>query len=56
MGEAGREYGAQARIFPAFDRCFFAVRVATALELRLRRTPAAALGERDDLSDRADPP
>jgi hypothetical protein len=43
--------------FRLFDRCFFAVRVATALELRLRRTPAAgeAFAERDDVSDRADP-
>jgi hypothetical protein len=47
--------------FALFDRCFFAVRVATALELRLWRTPATApseaLAERDeDLDDRADPP
>jgi hypothetical protein len=46
--------------FRLFDRCFFAVRVATALELRLRRTPATPPGEapaeRDDLNDRADPP
>jgi hypothetical protein len=43
--------------FRLFDRCFFAVRVATALELRLWRTPATppgeALAERDE---RADPP
>ena len=46
--------------FRLFDRCFFAVRVATALELRLRRAPTAAWGEafaeRDDLDERADPP
>ena len=46
--------------FRLFDRCFFAVRVATALELRLWRTPATppgeALGEREELRDRADPP
>lgn len=43
--------------FRLFDRCFFAVRVATSLELRLRRTPATgeAFAERDDLDDRADP-
>jgi hypothetical protein len=45
--------------FRLFDRCFFAVRVATALELRLGRAPAMvsgeALAERDDLDDRADP-
>ena len=47
--------------FRLFDRCFFAVRVATALELRLWRTPAAAPGaafaeREEDLDDRADPP
>jgi hypothetical protein len=46
--------------FRLFDRCFFAVRVATALELRLWRTPATSPGEaaaeRDDLSDRVEPP
>jgi hypothetical protein len=46
--------------FRLFDRCFFAVRVATALELRLRRTPAetgeAFAEQGDDLDDRADPP
>jgi hypothetical protein len=44
--------------FQLFDRCFFAVRVATALELRLRRRPAAgeAFTEDDDVGDRADPP
>ena len=45
--------------FNAFDRCFFAVRVATALELRLNRTPAEpreAAADREALIDRADPP
>ena len=41
--------------FNAFDRCFFAVRVATALELRLNRTPAEpreAATDRETLIDR----
>jgi hypothetical protein len=45
--------------FTAFDRCFFAVRVATALQLRLNRTPAEpreAATDRETLIDRADPP
>src|SRR5882724_4642080 len=45
--------------FNAFDRCFFAVRVSTALELRLGRTPAEpreAASDREDLIDRPDPP
>src|SRR5579859_6087687 len=45
--------------FNAFDRCFFAVRVATALQLRLDRTPAGpheAATHREDLMERADPP
>jgi hypothetical protein len=45
--------------FRLFDRCFFSVRVAIALELRLSWAPAMASGEalaeRDDLDDRADP-
>ena len=42
--------------FRLFDRCFFSVRVAIALELRLSRAPVAAPAERDeDLADRADP-
>jgi hypothetical protein len=45
--------------FNAFDRCFFAVRVATALQLRLDRTPAEpreAATDREVLIDRPDPP
>lgn len=40
--EAERAEDAARRLeyFRLFDRCFFAVRVATALELRLWRTPA----------------
>ena len=41
--------------FNAFDRCFFAVRVSTALELRLRRAPAEtreAASDREELIER----
>ena len=44
--------------FNAFDRCFFAVRVSTALELRLRSAPAEpreAASDREDLIERPDP-
>jgi hypothetical protein len=44
--------------FNAFDRCFFAVRVATALELRLARAPAEpreAASDREALIERPDP-
>jgi hypothetical protein len=51
--ERAEDWARKLEYFRLFDRCFFAVRVATALELRLWRTPAA---ERDDLRDRADPP
>jgi hypothetical protein len=59
-GEAERAEGTAGMLeyFRLFDRCFFAVRVATALELRLRRASAAApsdaLGEREDRLDCAD--
>jgi hypothetical protein len=45
--------------FNAFDRCFFAVRVSTALELRLKHAPAEpreAASDREALIDRPDPP
>lgn len=45
--------------FNAFDRCFFAVRVATALQLRLGRAaaePREAASDREDLIERPDPP
>jgi hypothetical protein len=56
FGREAEQAGDTARTleyFRLFDRCFFAVRVATALELRLQRTPAAgeAFADRDD--DRA---
>ena len=43
-GEAERAEEAARKLeyFRLFDRCFFAVRVATALELRLRRAPERA--------------
>jgi hypothetical protein len=56
--EAERAQDAERRLeyFRLFDRCFFAVRVATALELRLARMPVAsrdeALTDREDLADR----
>jgi hypothetical protein len=56
--ERAADTARQLEYFRLFDRCFFSVRVAIALELRLRRTPTAgeALAERDeDLDDRADP-
>lgn len=45
--------------FGLFERCFFSVRVATALELRLRReawSMREAASDREDLNERADPP
>jgi hypothetical protein len=44
--------------FNAFDRCFFAVRVSIALQLRLNRTPAEArepATDRETLIERPDP-
>ena len=57
----GERFGAEAERAPAgdlkafelFERCFFAVRVATALQLRLWQTPSAA---RDAGAARADRP
>jgi hypothetical protein len=53
--ECAEAWARKLEYFRLFDRCFFSVRVAIALELRLRRTPTAgeALTERED---RADPP
>jgi len=52
--EAERAQDTERRLeyFWLFDRCFFAVRVATALELRLARMPAASRDEA--LTDRED--
>jgi hypothetical protein len=57
--ERAEDMARKLEYFRLFDRCFFAVRMATALELRLRRTPSAAgegPAERDELTDRPDPP
>ncbi|HEY3948226.1 hypothetical protein [Phenylobacterium sp.] len=62
-GEAERAEAAAVKLeyFRLFDRCFFAVRVATALELRLRRAPVAggaaagkAAGPGDERLERAE--
>lgn len=42
--------------FQLFDRCFFAVRVAAALELRLRRAPAVREEAAEREEERAEPP
>ena len=61
--EAAEDFARKLEYFRLFDRCFFSVRVSIALELRLGRGSAApgeavgeAVSERDDFSDRADPP
>ncbi len=59
--EAERAAEADERVdyFRLFERCFFAVRVAAALELRLWRTPSEpreAAADREELIDRADLP
>jgi hypothetical protein len=64
--ERASDMARKLEVFEAFDRCFFSVRVAIALELRLERAVVArfgresmsdreALADRDALSDR-DPP
>jgi hypothetical protein len=56
--EGAEDAGRRLEYFQLFDRCFFAVRVATALELRLLRAPAVrpelqeAPAGREDLRDR----
>ena len=50
--EQASDPGEQVRWFELFDRCFFAVRVATALGLRLGRAPMATA--RDAATDRED--
>ena len=51
--EAERAPAGDLKAFELFERCFFAVRVATALQLRLWQTPGAA---RDSGAARADRP
>ena len=41
--EGAEDAARKLEYFRLFDRCFFAVRVATALELRLWRAPGAAV-------------
>lgn len=41
--EPAEDDGRRLEMFQLFDRCFFAVRVATALQLRLRREGGMAL-------------
>jgi hypothetical protein len=55
--ERAEDHERKLQYFQLFDRCFFAVRVATALELRLWRAPAGqgAASGRAEVSD-ADPP
>jgi len=57
--EEARGTDAWLAYFKAFDRCFFALRVATALQLRLKRTPTEpreAATDREALIERSDPP
>ncbi len=64
-GEAERagDTARRGEYFQLFDRCFFSVRVAIALELRLAHAPAERRaadlrqgpGDREDLADRGDP-
>ncbi|HET6970310.1 MAG TPA: hypothetical protein VFH92_04230, partial [Phenylobacterium sp.] len=52
--EQATDAAQQIEYFNLFDRCFFSVRVATALELRLRQAPAApreAASDREDLHE-----
>ena len=61
--ERARDTARQREYFQLFDRCFFSVRVAIALELRLAHAPAERRaadlrqdpGDREDLADRGDP-
>ncbi|WP_309606223.1 hypothetical protein [Phenylobacterium sp.] len=66
FGEAAErapDAAGMAEYFRLFDRCFFSVRVATALERRLAHAPAEPRpqasrqdpGDREDLADRGDP-
>lgn len=58
LAERAEDLGRQLAFFQLFDRCFFSVRVATGLQLRLRREPVAprptARAAREDLSVRAE--
>src|SRR5579862_5958206 len=52
--ERADETARKLEYFRLFDRCFFAVRVATALELRLWRTPAVGEGGAERQGDLAE--
>jgi hypothetical protein len=52
--EQAEDTARKIEFFQLFDRCFFSVRVAIGLELRLERAPAALAGARDPVSDRED--
>ena len=52
--EAERAPAGELQAFELFERCFFAVRVATALQLRLWQTPSAARGAGEARADRSD--
>src|SRR5689334_1887644 len=56
--ERATDIDAKLKWCEVFQRCFFAVRVSTALELRLHQAPKAprdAVSDREALMDRADP-
>ena len=50
--ERAEEAARRLEYFRLFDRCFFAVRVATALELRLLRAPATRAEPQEALAER----
>ena len=52
--EAERAPAGELQAFELFERCFFAVRVATALQLRLWQTPGAARDAGAARADRSD--
>ncbi len=55
LAERAEDLERQLAFFQLFDRCFFSVRVATGLQLRLRREPLAQRPmAREDLSVRAE--
>ncbi len=50
--ERAEDHARRLEYFQLFDRCFFAVRVATALELRLARSPVTSDEASTDREDR----
>src|SRR5690242_2947195 len=57
--EKAQDTASRVKWWELFERCFFAVRVSTALELRLkqdaRREPREAASDREELIERPDP-